>query len=528
MKLPWLLGWAWLFAAGATAHAELVFSTIAGQGTMLPGSGVGEVYTVSKAGEARALTNGKVYFWARATSSLAIAGTREGIWSWQNGAYTLELLEGNAVSGGGGGLSVGKFDANEAGDVIKNFAINPSGALLVSVRLRGGNTNATTDQGVIYHKAGVNTLLQRSALADATFSVGVSLLAEGATYTEFATVNNVISQFLSMGLPFQGLPSISAVANSGAGVIGEAGSTYLQVSGPVQDANGTVAYMAIVQTAAAIESRIGVYSGPYTFPVAMGTAIAGTGGALTLNLPYALLPAPGGGWWITGSVSAGGADAGIELPFLFRNGSLTSLFPGGALAGIFGEDGQSTAVTSLGAGLDGDLGFVLWFAPTNGGGERRALVHRRADGTFQRIIEKGTIVTVDGATHAVVTVSQTTQPFTRDGKIAFKATLDGNQDFLLAARAATESPQVRIESPRRHRTTERRITLRGTASDDGTVTQVRYRVNRGGERAADGTTRWNFTTPRLREGRNRIVVQATDGDGGLSAPAQFLVRYTPR
>jgi hypothetical protein len=510
------------------ARAELVFSTIAEPGTVLPGSGVGETYTVSSVDEARAFLDGRVYFWARATSSLAISGTREGIWSWQDGSYALELLEGDAVAGGGGGLRVGKFNANEAGDVIRSFTINPSGALLVAVRLRGGNTDASSDEGIIYHHAGVNTLLERSALADANYGAGVTLLAGGAAYTEFIVINNAVEQFLSVGLPVQGLPGISAVANSLGGVIGENGAQYLYVAQPCQDAGGTVGYLATVLPAGGgIESRIGVYSGPYTFPIVTGTAIAGTGGALTIDTPYDLLPAPGGGWLLTGSVDAGGGSAGIVLPFLYRGGSLLSLFPGGVLAAIFGEDGKSVGIDDLGIGLDGDIGFVITFAPTNGG-LRHALVRRNAAGAYRLLLEEDTLVRIDGVMRAVLAVSPTSQPFTRNGAVAFRATLDGNQRRLLVAKDTTERPSVRVESPRRHVTRQPRLVVRGSAADDGTVTEVRYRVNRSGERAANGTSRWNFTTPRLREGRNRIAIRAVDGDGGSSAPARLIIRLRPR
>jgi len=529
MKRPCLWGGAWLLALCAPADAELVFSTIAQPGSVLPGGAAGEVYTASSVDQPRAWGGGKVYFWAKATSSLAIAGTREGIWSWQNGAYTLELLEGDAVAGGGGGLQVGKFDANGAGNVIANFTVNPSGALLVSVRLRGGNTNGNTDRAVIYHKTGVNTLLQRSASADVSFSAGISRLTDGAAYTLTVPNNGNPVSFLFRGLPVQGIPSISFVASEGAAVPGEAGSTYNSLGNVSQGEDGSAGYFASVQTAGGdVQKRLGVKAGGNpSFPCTVGTAVAGTGGALTLGEPLNPMPAPGNGWWFTGRMEAGGADLGVEVPFLFRDGSLTSLFPGGTLAGIFGEDGSSTGIQYLGGGPGGDLAITIIFSRA-GGGFRVAVAQRSAAGAFKLILEQGKVIVVDGSAHAVTLAGTSTQPFASDGTLALWTKLDGNPSaVLLAARETTAPPTVRIESPRRHRTTERRITFRGTASDDGSVTQVRYRVNRVSERAADGTTRWNFTTPRLREGRNRIVVQAVDGDGGLSAPARFIVRYMP-
>jgi hypothetical protein len=529
MKLPWLLGWAWLLARCATADAELVFSTIAQPGVVLPGSVAGEIYTASSVDQSHAWGNSKVYFWAKATSSLAIAGTREGIWSWQNGAYALELLEGDSVSGGGGGLKVGKFDANDPAAVISNFTINPSGALLVSVRLRGGNTNANTDRGVIYHKAGANTLLQRSGVAGANFYTGVSLLADGAAYM-MTTSNNGISQaFLFRGLPVQGLPSISFVASEGGAVGGEAGATYNTLGKPMQATDGSIAFIADVKTAGgAVEHRLGEYSGGNpSFPCATGTALAGSGGALTLGDLTSLQPAVGGGWYFSGSLQAGGANLGVVVPMLFRNGSLSSLFTGLSLADLYGEDGVSTDVPLLGGGPGGDLAMMSLFRPTNGG-FRAAILRRNTDGAYKLILEDGKVAYVEGVAHAVSLFNLSPQSFTGEGALAIPVVFDGQSRVIIMARETTAPPTIRIGSPRRHRTTERRITLRGTASDDGTVTQVRYRVNGTATRVAQGTTQWNFTTPRLREGRNRVVVQAIDGDGGLSAPAPFLVRYTPR
>jgi hypothetical protein len=395
--------------------------------------------------------------------------------------------------------------------------------------LRGGNTNANTDRGVIYHKAGTNTLLQRSGVDSATFYTGVSLLTDGAAYAMTISNNGNSQTFLFRGLPVQGLPSISFVASEGGAVGGEAGATYNLLGPPVQAADGSAAFLADVEVAGgAVEHRLGVYSGGNpSFPCATGTALAGSGGALTLGSLTSLQPAVGGGWYFAGSLQAGGADLGVVVPMLFRNGSLTSLFTGVSLADLYGEDGVSTGVPIFGVGPGGDLAMISLFAPTNGG-FRAAILRRNAAGAYKLILEDGKAAYVDGVAHAIRLSNLSPQPFTGEGALVLPVFLDGQSRVIVMARETTAQPTVRIESPRRHRATERRVIFRGTASDDGTVTQVRYRVNRSGERAADGTTRWNFTTPRLRKGRNRIVVHAVDGDGGLSASARFVVRYTPR
>jgi hypothetical protein len=355
------------------------------------------------------------------------------------------------------------------------------------------------------------------------------LLTDGAAYTMTLPNNGGFQAFLFRGLPVQGIPSMAFVASENGAVVGEAGSTYSALGNVVLGEDGVAAYRADVSAGGgAAQTRLAVYSGGvYSFPCAKGTPVAGSGGALTLGVLQNPQPAAGGGWWFAGSMEAGGADLGVVVPFLFRNGSLTSLFPGGTLANIFGEDGLCTTIYFLGGGLNGDLMMTMLFSRSSGG-SRVAAVRRSANGTYKLILEHGKVAIVDGAAHAISSAYTSLQPLAGDGTIAFSAVLDAQSSVILAARETTGLPAVRIESPRRHRTSERRITLRGTASDDGTVTQVRYRLNRSGDRAAEGTTRWNFTTPRLREGRNRIVVEAVDGDGGVSAPVQFIVRYTPR
>jgi hypothetical protein len=72
------------------------------------------------------------------------------------------------------------------------------------------------------------------------------------------------------------------------------------------------------------------------------------------------------------------------------------------------------------------------------------------------------------------------------------------------------------------KTTRPSFRLRGTAADsDSTITAVRVKVGRV-TKLALGTTSWSARI-RLKPGRNRVLVTATDSDGGTSAPAKLVV-----
>ena len=63
--------------------------------------------------------------------------------------------------------------------------------------------------------------------------------------------------------------------------------------------------------------------------------------------------------------------------------------------------------------------------------------------------------------------------------------------------------------------------LRGTAADDSRVVRVDVQTN-GKVKRAKGTTRWT-ARPKLRAGRNRIVIRSMDDSGALSAPRRLTL-----
>jgi len=520
MVIRWFLALAGFLAVETELRAELVVSSIVKKGDALPGQLAGETYTVTNVAEARAQGDGTIYFWAKGDSSIALAGTKEGLWSYNDGAFTCLLLESNGVPNPGSAMRIANPIANTG--AIRQFSLNPGG-LVASIGLTGGGVNANTDRAVIYRKDGVNYLMQQSAAADTEFFPGVSLKANAIVYyalrlQQVPEVDTLYSSTVNAGMP-----QIYVLASAPGAVVGEAGSNYKTLRAITMDVSGNNAYRArITDNAAQTTNRVGVSDGAaYTFPVGQGTALDGTGGALELAAADYVLPNPAGGWWLSGPIQAnGGALIDVELPLSFSNGTLTSLFPGGVLAALFGTGGSSRAISSLGAGMDGSLAMKIQFEDDDGN-LRNALIRRDAAGSWRLIGEEGRVIIVDGAAHALTSTSPTSQPFTSDGTLVFEATLDGITDAILTARTTSDAPVVRVAGRSRRTTSQRQIVVRGTATDDGTVRQVNYRLN-GRARVAAGTTSWRFTA-RLRPGRNVAVVRAVDGDGGSSPPARVVI-----
>jgi len=101
---------------------------------------------------------------------------------------------------------------------------------------------------------------------------------------------------------------------------------------------------------------------------------------------------------------------------------------------------------------------------------------------------------------------------------------DSSLNHVIAWRISTVNlpPTVTITGKARIKTSRPRLTLHGTATDpDGTITGVLVKVGKKSAAAA-GTTSWTSKV-RLRPGRNRISVTATDSDGGTSAAAHIVV-----
>jgi sugar lactone lactonase YvrE len=87
-------------------------------------------------------------------------------------------------------------------------------------------------------------------------------------------------------------------------------------------------------------------------------------------------------------------------------------------------------------------------------------------------------------------------------------------------RSATP-PTVKGKVPKK--TTDRKVTLRGRASDTGGIAEIRYRIGKGAYRIASGTTDWKFSA-KLKPGKNKIEIVVVDSVGNVSPPKLVKVK----
>jgi len=94
--------------------------------------------------------------------------------------------------------------------------------------------------------------------------------------------------------------------------------------------------------------------------------------------------------------------------------------------------------------------------------------------------------------------------------------------------ADTQAPSVSIGYPTSglsYDTTTSSVDIRGTASDDKSVTEVDWSNSRGGSGTASGTNSWSAAGITLSEGKNLITVTAID-DAGNTSTDILTIMYT--
>ena len=84
-----------------------------------------------------------------------------------------------------------------------------------------------------------------------------------------------------------------------------------------------------------------------------------------------------------------------------------------------------------------------------------------------------------------------------------------------------DSPVIKVKGRKRVRTSKARVRLKGTATDSLATTAVTYQVGRK-IRTAKGTANWSFKL-RVKPGRTKVKVFATDAAGNVSRPAKVTV-----
>jgi sugar lactone lactonase YvrE len=93
---------------------------------------------------------------------------------------------------------------------------------------------------------------------------------------------------------------------------------------------------------------------------------------------------------------------------------------------------------------------------------------------------------------------------------------DHNNSRVLRFPADSSKPVLTITTKVNKPTIKNSIIIKGTASDPNGISQVQYRIGTGPLKTAIGTTAWQFKA-RLKKGKNKITVTATDPWGDVSA-----------
>jgi sugar lactone lactonase YvrE len=82
-------------------------------------------------------------------------------------------------------------------------------------------------------------------------------------------------------------------------------------------------------------------------------------------------------------------------------------------------------------------------------------------------------------------------------------------------------PTLKGKVPKK--TTDRKLTIKGRASDTGGIVEIRYRIGKGAYRIALGTTSWKFSA-KLKPGKNKIEIVVVDSVGNVSPPKRVKVK----
>jgi sugar lactone lactonase YvrE len=92
---------------------------------------------------------------------------------------------------------------------------------------------------------------------------------------------------------------------------------------------------------------------------------------------------------------------------------------------------------------------------------------------------------------------------------------DSNNNRILRFPADSTAPLLALTNKAKKSTSKKKITIKGTASDQFGISLVQFKVNKGPLQTAVGTTTWQIK-PALKKGNNKITVFATDSVGNVS------------
>jgi DNA-binding beta-propeller fold protein YncE len=99
---------------------------------------------------------------------------------------------------------------------------------------------------------------------------------------------------------------------------------------------------------------------------------------------------------------------------------------------------------------------------------------------------------------------------------------DSGNNRVSILQYSNAAPTVALKGAPRGPVTKGKLSLRGSATDEGTVVRVEVKVGKGAFRQAAGTTSWRFAA-RLKKGRNAIEIRSVDLGGKVSAIRKLSV-----
>jgi DNA-binding beta-propeller fold protein YncE len=169
-----------------------------------------------------------------------------------------------------------------------------------------------------------------------------------------------------------------------------------------------------------------------------------------------------------------------------------------------GAEGQLQNPVGIGIGPDG----IVVVADT---GNHRVQIFNR-DGIF--LLALGTVGAGPEQFNTPLGVAVTASG------LIYLADSGNNRVSILQYRNA--APTVAVRGAPRGPVTKAKLSLRGTATDEGTVVRVEVKVGKGAFRPAAGTTSWRFAA-KLKKGRNPIEIRAVDLGGKVSAIRKLSV-----
>jgi sugar lactone lactonase YvrE len=215
---------------------------------------------------------------------------------------------------------------------------------------------------------------------------------------------------------------------------------------------------------------------------------------------------------------------------ILRFDNAASLGNGAAANGVLGQTDFTTSTFALSAAtvsspsdLAIDANGTIYLADHSNG---RILIHKSP-------AAKGNGAAADGVIGQADFTTKNTTPTERQlagtyAGMAFDAAGDlwvGDYDNHRVLRFPSDrlaAPPTLVGKPPK-KTTRGKLTIKGTAADLNGISQIRFRVGKGGFKNASGTTAWKISA-KLKPGKNTIEIVAVDSFGNVSPAKRVKVK----